>query len=63
MIDGKMICFENKRNYFADSLESRVHAREKQGIKNYAHKNSFYRDKIVQESWRSVPFSIHQESS
>jgi hypothetical protein len=36
MIDGKMICFENKRNdfaqnYFADSLESRFHTREKYG--------------------------------
>ena len=35
MIDSKMICFENKRNdfaqnYFADSLE-RFHAREKKG--------------------------------
>jgi hypothetical protein len=34
MIDSKMICFKNKRNdfaqnYFADSLESRFHAREK----------------------------------
>jgi hypothetical protein len=32
---GKIICFENNRNhfaqnYFADSLESRFHAREKQ---------------------------------
>jgi hypothetical protein len=36
MIDSKMICFENKRNdfaqnYFADSLESRVPTREEYG--------------------------------